>query len=73
MVPQCAEGFGAGCVLLYHAACFLSHGSDCPRGPLGSRGDRARDAITDRVDSADSCKGRARGNRAAFLIESPMK
>lgn len=59
-----AEGFGARCNLLYYAACFLSHGS---RGPQGGR---ARDAITDRVDSSS---GRARANRAAFPIEQPMK
>jgi hypothetical protein len=58
MVPQCAEAFGARRFLLYHAACFLSPG------------DRARDASGDRVDSL---YGRARANRAAFLIEQPMK
>jgi len=62
-----AEGFGARYVILYHAACFLSHGA---RGADGPQSDRGRDAITDRVDSAF---GRARAERAAFPIEQPMK
>jgi hypothetical protein len=55
-----AEGFGPRLILLYHATCFLL---------LGLLGDRARDAITDRVDSSHG----ARANRAAFLIEQPIE
>jgi len=62
-----AEGFGARCAILYHAACFLSDGA---RGLRVPQGDRGRDAITDRVDSAF---GLARAKRAAFPIEQPMK